>query len=221
MKYQETDGRLREYPHSFTEDDKKEYLGFLGQADEVITLHEICEGNRNPKSIAVRHDVDHSLAHALKFARWEAAHGFRSSYYLLHTAYYYRDTNVMFRGIEELQHLGHEVGLHTNAYELKGNKKEALEFIFNELVMLSVMGFTLRGIAAHGGSGEITDDQMFDEVTVPQEVGADYEAYNLVRNSNNIDYISDNRGRWRSPLEYNGKQIVVSAHPCHWPFNED
>lgn len=70
--------------------------------------------------IALRHDVDFDVENALKLARWESARGFRASYYLLHTGWYWRVVGAslskqMVDAAMEMQDLGHEVGLHNDA----------------------------------------------------------------------------------------------------------
>lgn len=99
-----------DYPQKFTHEDLEELDTFLKNADAVIPLREVQAGQVSPSTIAMRHDVDHDPAHALKFARWEAERGYRSTYFLLHSAWYWHYEAQ--ETAHELVSLGHEVGFH-------------------------------------------------------------------------------------------------------------
>ncbi len=69
----------RHYPHSFRPGDLDDLAVFVLGHDRSVTLAEVAAGDTDPRAVAVRHDVDHSGAHALRFAAWEHERGIRSS----------------------------------------------------------------------------------------------------------------------------------------------
>lgn len=59
----------------FTREDLVELGEFYASAHAVVSMREVLAGNRDPRVIAVRHDVDNhpaALATAVELARWEA-----------------------------------------------------------------------------------------------------------------------------------------------------
>jgi hypothetical protein len=82
----------------------------------VIPMRDVYVGNTEPTNIAVRHDVDDnedSLATAVEMAAWEKDRGYRTTYFLLHSASYW--TSEISMVAKYLNALGHEVGIHCNA----------------------------------------------------------------------------------------------------------
>ena len=159
---------------------------FLSQATAVVAMQEVHAGNHAPSVIGLRHDVDaskeatrHALNTAVKMAEWEADRGYRASYYILHTAPYWREPG--FRGkLERIATLGHEIGIHNNALaealRTGGDPYLILESAIEEL---RSFGFQVRGTAGHGDPfcnrdrqpGEVTfaNDEIFVECARPQE----------------------------------------------------
>lgn len=202
----------KQYRHSFDEAALARLEDFLAYSfDRTITLAQSLE-DTSPLAVAIRHDVDHSGAHALKFARWEVERGFRSSYYLLPTAPYFR-----VEGRETalaLAELGHEVGIHNDALSsVGGDLDHAADRMREWVEMFRSWGLVgpVRGCADHGG--RLDNTQLWTRYT-PADFGLEYEAYHLHRHSN---YVSDNRGTWQAPLVLHPeKQTHVLTHPCHW-----
>lgn len=65
------------------------------------------------KHLWIRHDVDHDLDKALTMARLESELGYYSTYFLLHTAPYWKNGDT--QAMKELVRLGHGIGIHNNA----------------------------------------------------------------------------------------------------------
>src|SRR6185295_7735468 len=88
----------------------------LDRAKAVIAMEDMHDGNRDPNTIAMRHDVDagHALATAVRIAEWEAHRGYRSSYYILHTSPYWLAPGFR-ESLEQIANHGHEIGIHANA----------------------------------------------------------------------------------------------------------
>lgn len=168
----------------------------------------------------VRHDVDHSLDHALDFARWEASLGICSTYFVLHTAWYFRDFEECAAKCRELQRLGHEVGIHHDTLtvaEVYGGRPEPskiAEYVMKSTLMrLHAAGVNVRGAAAHGGAG---NNLGVWETWNLSQFGLEYEAYH-VHGAVHANYVSDNRGVLRAPLEHvEGQPTHLLVHPEHW-----
>jgi hypothetical protein len=132
----------------------------LRQAESVIavrTLVERAPERRSPRLIVLRHDTDSDIDNAVRFAEWEAARGYRASYYVLHSDWYYREgvagppSRYVLRALERIQHLGHEIGLHNNAITVAlRTGRDPVEVLYTELDYLRRAGFDVAGTAAHG-----------------------------------------------------------------------
>lgn len=134
----------------------------LNRAHAVISLREVHAGNTNPNTIGLRHDIDDnhdSFATAQKLARWEATRGYRSTYYVLHTASYWNDDPFFRAGLEEIALAGHEIGIHVNAIAwalMSSPRKGELsptqpaEILADALEELRGWGHTVTGAASHG-----------------------------------------------------------------------
>lgn len=202
---------------SFTPYDLDELDAFLSKATEVVPYISVSRGNALPGSIAMRHDIDHSLEKAHRFALWEESRGYRSSYYVLTTASYWSGSKENFKLLDEMVDMGHEIGFHNdamNAPNIDGEVTAAHNYILKQLEVFEeglTRHYSLLGVADHGGSpyknGDLWD--WYD----PQTFGFEYEAYQLQKSTNT--YISDNQGKWRSPLKF--AQTFMLVHPTWWP----
>ena len=159
---------------------------FLAQASSVVAMQEVHAGNRAPSAIGMRHDVDastptttHALDTAVKMAEWEAERGYRSSYYILHTAPYWGAPGFR-EALERIAILGHEIGIHNNALaEALRTGADPAQILHDACEELRSYGFQVRGTAGHGdpfcnrdrGEGEPTfaNDEMFVECPRPKE----------------------------------------------------
>lgn len=225
VRYLTSDGTYGEYKSSFGAADLEALAYFFG-GGWVMPLGEVQKfalNNPAARVVGVRHDVDHSLEHALTFARWEYDRGYRSSYYVLPSAPYFeedRRSGRLVRQLLDLQSMGHEVGIHNDAYSMIFRQSgmmscaEALRLLRGQIDLLREWGITVTGAADHGG--QCDNSSIWAAGAIPADVGLEYEAYQLHRGLN-ANYISDNRGQWRSPLEHvPGKVAIVLCHPCHW-----
>ena len=130
----------------------------LCQAEAVVSVRTVLElpaGQRSPRQVVLRHDTDGDIDNAVRFAEWEAARGYRASYYVLHTDWYYRDgfagppSRYVLRALERIQHLGHEIGLHNNAITVAlRTGRDPVEVLSTELDHLRRAGFDVTGTAA-------------------------------------------------------------------------
>ncbi len=237
MRFQRPDGEWAEYRHSMNAANLEKLDGLLAASKGVIALRDVAQGNTKPGFVAMRHDVDHNLEHAVQFAEWEAERGYQATYFVLHTAWYYDDKPALYAGLERLVDLGHEVGLHSNATVLAASAFGARERWENpatrfstdvidrltqildiELALLRDAGFEITGVAAHGDIRcyqlGVYNDLRFTRLDL-ERFGLLYDADRLARGARKI---SDNhgkaRGSWRKPET--DRQTFALLHPCHW-----
>jgi hypothetical protein len=213
-----------------------EYERFLDQLDgrQAVRLREFA---RNAGDLALRHDVDSRIESALELAKLESRRGFRATYFVLHTAPYWRSPDLLVH-LRALQELGHEVGFHNDlvtAYRVFGEQPRMV--LERELDRLRSAGIEITGVAAHGSpwchrlgfhnnyvfAGWDEPQPGFPAREVPEkldptEFGLEYEVYHLAYDS----YFSDSAfvgGRRAHPADFGlvpGRRTVMLVHPDHW-----
>lgn len=189
---------------------------FLNTFERVIPLREVAAGDVALEALAMRHDVDDDPARALAFADWETQRGWRASYYLLPTRSYWPGAARQLA--LALQHLGHEVGIHQDAYtHCGGDPVAARVLLANWLEEMQKWGIEVTGCADHGG-GEPNNQKLW-ETLEPSDVGLQYEAYRLMY-AGEAHYLTDSNGSWHGPLERReGRQTFMLIHPQHWTLS--
>jgi hypothetical protein len=217
----------------FTYAEYDRFLDRLGARD-VVPLREFARGSGD---LALRHDVDLRLDSALELARLEHARDLRATYFVLHTAPYWDEPDLLAR-VRGLQDLGHEIGFHNDLVTLErvhgGDPRAGLQVA---LARLRGAGIDVVGAAAHGspwchrlgfhnnyvfaGWDEPVPGFPSTEVSEkldPAEFGLEYEAYHVPRDA----YFSDSSfvdGRRVHPDDLDlrpGQRTIVLVHPCHW-----
>ena len=215
MRYRRNSGGMAEnYPHRFGKKDFLSLAKTLHQAKAVVPLIKIVRGNTDLKVVGIQHDVDHNIEHALKFATWEAREDFHSTYFVLHTAWYYEDKSMLYRCMDKMLELGHEVGVHHNV----AGDVNKLRTVLDEL---RGRGYKIVGTSAHGAVKGFWDCTVYDKIK-PQELGIEYEAVILGKT---LNWTTDNHGVWWcepsvAMMGENGKQLDILMHPCHWNVDE-
>jgi peptidoglycan/xylan/chitin deacetylase (PgdA/CDA1 family) len=214
----------------FTADDLAELDDqFLSRASNVIAMCEIHAGNNDPNAIGMRHDVDassvstsHAFATAVQMAEWEAEHGYRSTYYVLHTAPYWVAPGFR-EGLDRIVELGHEIGIHTNALaealRTGGDPHLILE---SAILRLRSWGHSITGVAGHGDSfcnrdcpnePAFANDEQFVECARPTEGEPDRT---ITRGQ--VAYKLDPRPLADFGLEY--EALRVSGEWPHWRISD-
>lgn len=143
---------------TFGQEDLESLEQIIGLAGEPVTIAEAQPVDRfGPRRVvALRHDVDHDLETAVAFGRWEVEHGMRSTYFLLHTDWYYRAdggelTTELLQAADSLASMGHEIALHNNAITVAlATGADPLTILDRELEQLRRHGFDVIGTVAHG-----------------------------------------------------------------------
>lgn len=133
--------------------DGMNYFDLLDSLDaEKIAMDDQLERQAESKRfVTIRHDVDQSLDHALRFARTEYINDIRGTYYLLHTKRYFDYGPELISKCKEFIALGHSIGLHNNAMTVWLTSKRSISEIIEEpLNFLRSNGIPVRGTAAHG-----------------------------------------------------------------------
>ncbi len=190
---------------------------------DVVPLRELRDAARARPVVALRHDVEERFASALEMAELERDRGLRATYFVLHTAPYYKRS--LLPGLRLLQEMGHEVGWHNDLVTLQCVKGESpREYLRRELDWLRGNGIDVRGSSSHGSywthrlryhnkyfftdfSAEVEEGFANSEVVEAggrrcelekgsmAEFGLDYEAYHLGEDHYFSDARFDEEGR--------------------------
>jgi hypothetical protein len=116
--------------------------------------------NGDKNFLLIRHDVDHDNRTAIKMAEWEAERGLKSTYCLLHTAWYYgpledgiyRHSDELVECATRLHELGHEINLHNNLVVTALKEGiDPVEVLKAELSFFrEELGIPVTGTSTHG-----------------------------------------------------------------------
>lgn len=144
---------------TFGDHDLRRLQILLERSDEIVPVAEAFARRDDwPERFAtVRHDMDHDLENAVKFAEWEAARGIRATYYVLHGDWYWggpaasTPSAMVLRALDHIASLGHEIGLHNNAVALAlQTGLDPFAILERDLAALRRHGFPVTGSVAHG-----------------------------------------------------------------------
>ena len=222
--------------------DLEELDEFLSRAGAVVTMGEVADGNRDANVIGMRHDVDNHIEPAVAMALWEEERGYHSTYFILHTAPYWRDKVKLHASLLAIRGLGHEVGFHVNAItEAIQTREDPIDIALDASDELRSYGCDVRGVVAHGDRAcydhGFINDEIFTESPRPEqgapdrivggirlepvsraELGFDYDPNWLPRG----DYLSDSGGHWSKPFSEvtaawpSAGQLHILQHPDWW-----
>jgi hypothetical protein len=230
----------------FLSDDLEHLDGLLDLALQVVPMREVYAGNTDHRVIGMRHDVDNFIEPAVEMAAWENERGYRSTYFILHSAPYWEDKRLLRSSVAEIAAYGHEVGIHNAALsEAVRDGTDPRVTLAEAILELRAMGHTISGTVAHGaaecrnaaGRVVVVNDEMFTECarsdmgppdrtvgrvnirpTSLKQFGLDYDANWLPRGA----YISDSGGAWSTAFDpvRDGfpftGQLHMLVHPDWW-----
>ena len=178
------------------------YFDYLQHFGATVSLAEAHADQNAPNQIALRHDVDHDLDLALEMSYWEHEHGMRATYFLLHTARYWTDDQLLEKALQ-IQDFGHELGLHVNGLTqwYRGEVDDVASHLRRILSDLRDAGINVRGMSAHGDrccyDGQFINYWCFRELqpSNPQtdEAGKSAEGIAVVATDQQIAYPSTGR----------------------------
>jgi hypothetical protein len=214
----------------FTASDLEEiHARLFSQARRVVPMHDVARGDTGADVIGLRHDVDDnpgSLDTALRLAQWEFEHGYTSTFFLLHGSHYWGEEMLVMA--EEIEDLGHEIGIHVNALGEALRTGRDPHVLFDEALSYLRTAVRVVGCVAHGDplcrradeSIRFVNDEMFTESPRPGVGPATRilshkehrirlapiprATYGLQYDANWLsrgDYLSDSGGRWSQPFE--------------------
>ena len=228
----------------FLADDLTELEALYDEASAVVPMGEIADGLHDDQVIGLRHDVDNHLAPAVAMAEWEADRGYRSTYFILHTAPYWQSKDTLRAGLDAIAECGHEIGFHLNAItKALATGHQPLDILRRDLTELRGYGYPVRGVVAHGDNAcyehRFINDEIFTESRRPSygdadrtiggwlklepvsrtEFGFDYDPNWLPR----AKYVSDSGGTWSQPFDlvaagfpFDQGQLHMLVHPDWW-----
>jgi hypothetical protein len=167
---------------AFGPDDLARLETLLRGAEAVIPAREVVElppAQRTASVVVLRHDMDSDVENSVRFARWEADRGFRATYYVLHSDWYYRaaskgpPSRFVLKALDRIAAMGHEIGLHNNALAVAlRTGRDPVEVLATELRYLRERGFDVIGSAAHGDRlcqiGRFANGEIFSETPRPE-----------------------------------------------------
>ncbi len=174
------------------------------------------------KYIYLRHDVDRSLEKALALALLEQQLGIKATYFVrLHSRYYNCYSFPGLKALREIRSAGHEIGLHTEFYDLAkifgddGMKVFARE----KRILEDILEQPVRVFSPHRTSGSTNTDEIH------RHLKALRSAHDVLctfddQFQRDIKYISDSSGIWREgcPCGYLGTypRLQILIHPIWW-----
>jgi hypothetical protein len=188
---QDTSSEFKKRNYLTTEPDTnftwEKYEAFLNKIADtskyiVLPLNDFRQTFNSRKIvIGLRHDVDNDLNIAYKFSRVESRLGFRSTYFILHSAAYYlaNPNNLAVRTdkiipiLQKMQNEDHfEIGWHNDLVTLQVVYNiNPVTFLHNELNWLRSNGIFIVGTASHGSNYckvyHYLNYYFFEECTYP------------------------------------------------------
>ncbi len=233
------------YP--FLPDDLAALERFYERAVAVVAMEDVFDyGDGDQNVLAVRHDCDNVIHPAVRLAEWEAARGYRSTYYILHTSPYWQDKTLLQESLERIAGCGHEIGIHNDALTVAlETGRDPVEVLHEVTDELRGYGHKVRSTVAHGNRlchiARYVNDEMFVGCQRPSygdadrtlehggrlrrltprplaEFGLDFDANWIPRG----DYLSDSGGQWSQPFGSvagawpDRGQLHILQHPDWW-----
>jgi hypothetical protein len=165
----------------------EKYASFLKKVSDtskyvVLPINEFRTTIKSNKIvIGLRHDVDNDLNKAFDFSATESDLGFRSTYYILHTAAYYlvnpsnmavHTTSILPTLLTMQNQRNFEIGWHNDLVTLQAVYNiDPATFLGSELAWLSGNGINIYGSASHGSpycyTYKYLNYYFFEECTYP------------------------------------------------------
>ena len=170
------------------------------------------------KSILLRHDIDFSLDHALKFAEIEKSLNVQATYFVRTHCKYYNTLSYSSKEIlNKLESLGHIIGLHFEEdYYAEENLYESIHL--EKKILDSLLNSPLKHIAPHEPTR--TNRLAYDKNRL-NEVGINFQAYDedILEK---YKYISDSSGKFKDGfleehlVKNKETHLYVLTHPVWW-----
>lgn len=174
------------------------------------------------RHIYLRHDVDRSLEKALAMANRERQLGVKSTYFVrLHSRYYNCYSFPGLKALREIMSAGHEIGLHTEFYDLAKIFGDDGDLVFarEKHILEEIIERPVQVFSPHRTSGSTNTDEIRRHLRFLRS------EHNLLctfddQFQNDVKYISDSSGIWREgcPCGYLDRypHLQMLIHPIWW-----
>ncbi|OEF96827.1 hypothetical protein [Desulfuribacillus alkaliarsenatis] len=126
----------------------------------ILTHAEFAQSERYYDNILlIRHDIDHDYETALRIGEWEQKKGIRSTFCILHSAWYYGmyregryiHTNELITLCKELRDMGHEINFHNNLITMSLQTGiDPIKVLKSELNFFKKINIDIKGTSTHG-----------------------------------------------------------------------
>ncbi|OYR39232.1 MULTISPECIES: hypothetical protein [unclassified Halorubrum] len=171
------------------------------------------EGDVGDGDLLLRHDVDLSPRKALEIGRIEADLGFRSTYFFLVSNPLYNVFDAVCRAvIDEIDALGHDVGVHFSTHQhwsRRPSPEELRERVTAERSALSLAAENVCDPVSFHCPPEWVIDRTFDRLATTYEPRFFSEA----------TYVADSGQRWRESHPFDtrlSERVQLLTHPGLW-----
>jgi hypothetical protein len=214
----------------------------LDSADEVMTVRDAarCGEALSPLTVVMRHDIDHDIENAVRFATLEDSWGVKATYYVLPGAWYYRWDSpaaispLTLDALERIASMGHEIGLHNDVLgDAWQTGADPVALLRQQLDELRSHGFEIVGTSSHGSAAVakagLRNYQVFTERggTEPQTVttaaGGQLTFTPVPQAHLGVEYeaysvaqalyLSDPRARWNQPPQWAESEFLQGRGP--------
>lgn len=188
--------------------------------DNGYTISNYHDFDKFKKVAILRHDVDMSIDKALKMAKLEHEQRVCSTYFLLlSTDFYNVASKSSISQINQMQELGHEIGLHFDETKYGNISKlgGVLPYLHDEVNALEIIiGTSIKAVSMHRPSNEMLEvDHDFDGIvnTYSKTFFHDFK------------YASDSRRNWREDVlgiigSGQFERLHILTHPFWYNENE-
>jgi hypothetical protein len=156
----------------FGPDDLLALEGLYERAANIIPMQDVYAEADYSNDIAVRHDCDNVILPAVAMSSWEAARGYLSTYYILHTSPYWREKPLLRESLDWIASNGHEIGIHNDALTVAlETGRDPAAVLHEAIAELRSYGHDIRSTVAHGNQlchvvGYV-NDEMFQGCSRP------------------------------------------------------
>lgn len=176
---------------NFTYEAYRDLLQLLRNSGYVFTDYH--EYMKHPKCVIMRHDVDNDLDQAVRLAKIEEQEGIKSTYFLLlRTDFYNPASAKSIKAIEQIQSMGHEIGLHFDELAYSDGRESIEDAIVCEKKILSqICGCDITTVSMHRPSKQTLQSNL--------QIPGMINSYDKIFFSD-FKYLSDSRREWREPV---------------------
>ena len=185
---------------------------------KFLTMKEAVELKAPQKKVIVlRHDIDHQLRLALKFAKIEKSLGIKATYFIRLHARYHPFSHKGYRVLKQLKEMNHELGLHYDCDFATLFDEDPRHFLRRDKELFeTLIQDKVHGVSPHEpmrSSIKLTDKEA-------NMHGFLYQAYtNLF--TKDMKYISDSSCRWREGcmcefIKKEEPRLCILTHPIWW-----